>query len=110
MGAVQGSLFSPDFNLSVDIEAQPERLSADGGALLLRDLTDRLDLPTLAQRYLGDPAIPIASPIPSSSCCAPRCCCSLRAGGISTTPRSYATIRSSAWRSRPGAARDRFAP
>ena len=45
MGEVQGTLFSPDFNHSVVNEARPERLSSDAGALLIRDLTDRLGLP-----------------------------------------------------------------
>jgi hypothetical protein len=36
MGEVQGTLFSPDFNRSVVIEARPERLSSDVGALLIR--------------------------------------------------------------------------
>jgi len=58
MGEVQGTLFSPDFNRSVVIEARPERLSSDAGALLIRDLTDRLGLPGLADTYLDDPRDP----------------------------------------------------
>jgi hypothetical protein len=58
MGEVQGTLFSPDFNRSVEIEARPERLSADAGALLLRDLSDRLALPALVRRHLTDPRDP----------------------------------------------------
>lgn len=55
MGEVQGTLFSPDFNHSVLVEARPERLSGDAGALLLRDLTDRLALPALVRKHLSDP-------------------------------------------------------
>ena len=55
MGEGQGTLFSPDFNRSVLIEARPERLSGDAGALLLRDLTDRLALPALVRKHLSDP-------------------------------------------------------
>ena len=55
MGEVQGTLFSPDFNHSVVVEARPERLSSDAGALLIRDLTDRLGLPALAGELLDDP-------------------------------------------------------
>lgn len=58
MGEVQSTLFSPEFNRSVDIEARPERLSNDAGALLLRDLTDRLALPGLVRRHLHDPRDP----------------------------------------------------
>ena len=54
MGEVQGTLFSPDFNRSVVVEARPERLSSDAGALLMRDLTDRLGLPALAGEHLDD--------------------------------------------------------
>lgn len=58
MGEVQGTLFSLDFNRSVLVEARPERLSSDAGALLLRDLTDRLALPALVRRHLSDPRDP----------------------------------------------------
>jgi hypothetical protein len=58
MGEEQGTLFSLDFNRSVVIEARPERLSSDAGALLIRDLTDRLGLPELADTYLDDPRDP----------------------------------------------------
>jgi hypothetical protein len=54
MGELQGTLFSPDFNRSVVVEARPERLSSDAGALLIRDLTDRLGLPALAGKHLDD--------------------------------------------------------
>lgn len=55
MGEMQRTLFSPDFNRSVVVEARPERLSSDAGALLMRDLSDRLGLPALARRHLDDP-------------------------------------------------------
>jgi hypothetical protein len=58
MGEVQGTLFSLDFNRSVAIEARPDHLSADAGALLLRELTDRLALPALVRRHLYDPRDP----------------------------------------------------
>lgn len=53
MGEAQGTLFPAEFNRSVRIEARPERLSADAGALLMRDLTDRLGLPALVRRYIA---------------------------------------------------------
>jgi len=58
MGEIQSTLFSPDFNRSIEIEARPERLSADAGALLLRELMDRLGLPGLIRKYLKDPRDP----------------------------------------------------
>lgn len=58
MGEVQGTLFSAEFNQSIKIEARPERLSADAGALLMRDLMDRLGLPALVRAHLDDPRDP----------------------------------------------------
>jgi len=54
MGEAQGTLFPLDFNRAVRVEARPERLSADAGALLIRELTDRLGLPELVARHLDD--------------------------------------------------------
>jgi hypothetical protein len=54
MGEIQGTIFSPDFNRSIQIEARSERLSSDAGGVLLRDLTDRLGLPDLIRRHLQD--------------------------------------------------------
>jgi hypothetical protein len=58
MGEAQGTLFPLDFNRAVRIEARPERLSADAGALLIREMTDRLALPELVARHLTDPRDP----------------------------------------------------
>src|SRR5690606_4915470 len=54
MGESQCSLFSLEFNRSVHVEARPERLSTDAGALLLRELMDRLGFAGLVERHLGD--------------------------------------------------------
>jgi hypothetical protein len=54
MGESQCSLFQPDFNRSLRVEARGERLSADAGALLLRELLDRLGYPTLFSEHLRD--------------------------------------------------------
>ncbi len=54
MGESQCSLFQPDFNRSVRVEARPERLSADAGALLLRELLDRSRLSRLLEHELVD--------------------------------------------------------
>lgn len=59
MGEVQGTLFRPEFNRSIQVEARPERLSADTGALLLRELAQRLGLPGLFQEHLSDPRDPL---------------------------------------------------
>lgn len=58
MGDSQSTLFQPEFNGSIRVEARPERLSADGGALLLRELMDRLGYTTMFRRHLRDPRDP----------------------------------------------------
>ena len=58
MGESQCSLFSPDFNRSIRVEARPERLSTDAGALLMRDLMDRLGVNALVRTHLRDPRDP----------------------------------------------------
>lgn len=54
MGESQCSLFQPEFNKSIRIEARPQRLSSDGGALLLRELMERGGLTALLQEHLVD--------------------------------------------------------
>ena len=58
MGEVQGTLFPLECNRSVVIEARPERLTADGGVLLMRELSDRLGLARLVSEHLDDPREP----------------------------------------------------
>jgi len=58
MGESQATLFPAEFNRSVKVEARPERLSADAGALLMRELTDRMGLPDLVEAHLTDPRDP----------------------------------------------------
>lgn len=55
MGEVQGTLFGLEFNRSVRIEGRPERLTAEAGVLLMRELAGALDLPGLVARHLSDP-------------------------------------------------------
>lgn len=54
MGERQATLFSPEFNRRIEVEARPERLSADAGALVLRELMERLGLRGLLQTHLSD--------------------------------------------------------
>ncbi len=110
MGEVQGTLFSPDFNRSVVIEARPERLSSDARAFLIRDLTDRLGLPDLAGKHLGDRATPTGSAIRSSSSCVPGCSSWSTAGPTRTMSRCCAPIPSCASPSRRVKATGRFVP
>lgn len=58
MGEFQCSLFRPDFNRSIRVEARRDRLSSDAGVLLLRELMDRLAFPALFRRHLRDPRDP----------------------------------------------------
>lgn len=55
MGEEQGTLFSPDFNRSIQVEARADRLSSDAGVLLMRELMDRLGYPGLLVKHLRDP-------------------------------------------------------
>jgi len=55
VGARQSTLFTPDFNRSVQVEAREERLSADAGALLLREAFSRLGMDELFSASLVDP-------------------------------------------------------
>ena len=55
MGDSQATLFSLEYNRSIHIEARPERVSSDAGALLLRQLMDRLGYPRLFDQHLRDP-------------------------------------------------------
>lgn len=54
MGDSQGTLFPLEFNRSIRLETRPERVSGDSGALLLRDLMDRLGYARLFARHLCD--------------------------------------------------------
>lgn len=58
MGESQLKLFQPDFNRSIHVEARPERLSTDAGAVLLRELMRRSGLSKLLDEHLRDPRDP----------------------------------------------------
>lgn len=55
MGERQSTLFTPDFNRSIQVEAREDRLTADAGAVLLRELFTRLRLEELLASRLVDP-------------------------------------------------------
>ena len=55
---VQYPLPGVTFNRSIGIEARPERLSSDGGALLLREMGDKLGLSDWLASNLHDPRDP----------------------------------------------------
>ncbi|HEX7119811.1 MAG TPA: IS1380 family transposase [Longimicrobiales bacterium] len=54
MGESQYTLFQPEFNRSLRVEARPERLTSDAGALLLRELMDRSGLSGLLSEHVVD--------------------------------------------------------
>jgi hypothetical protein len=58
MGEVQGTLFPFRFNGSLRIRETSERMTGDGGAILLREIGERLGLWTLLERSLEDPRDP----------------------------------------------------
>jgi len=55
MGEAQSTLFRVEFNGSVEVEARPERLSADAGALVLREVYSGLGLDEFFGEKLEDP-------------------------------------------------------
>jgi hypothetical protein len=57
MGEEQGTLFSPEYNRAIRVEARPEKLTSDAGALLMREVMDRLGYSSLFARYLTDPRV-----------------------------------------------------
>ncbi len=58
MGESKLTLFQPEFNRSIHVEARPERLSSDAGAVLLRELMRRSGLSALLEEHLRDPRDP----------------------------------------------------
>lgn len=58
MGERQSTLFSPDFNRSIQVEAREERLTSNAGALLLREVFSRLGLEEFFAERLVDPRRP----------------------------------------------------
>src|SRR3989304_5561119 len=59
MGDSQLSIFQPEFNRSIQVEARPERLPAAAGALLLRQLMDATGLSALLVEHLVDARSPL---------------------------------------------------
>jgi len=49
------SLFSPQFNRSIQIEVRPEQISSDAGGLVLREVDERLGITPWLTRRLRDP-------------------------------------------------------
>lgn len=55
MGEAQSTLFRVDFNPSVGVEVRRERLSADAGVLILREVYSRLRMDAYFDEVLHDP-------------------------------------------------------
>ncbi|WP_420129812.1 IS1380 family transposase [Longimicrobium sp.] len=58
MGEEQGTLFSPEYNQAVRVEARPEKLTSDAGALLMREVMERLGYSELIGKHLTDLRVP----------------------------------------------------
>lgn len=58
MGEEQGTLFSPEYNQSIRVESRPEKLTLDAGALLMREVMERLGYSELIARHLTDSRVP----------------------------------------------------
>ncbi len=52
------TLFAPKFNHSLHVEARPERLTANSGAVILREILERLHLTDWLCKHLHDPRRP----------------------------------------------------
>ncbi|HEX6367852.1 MAG TPA: IS1380 family transposase [Longimicrobium sp.] len=57
MGEEQGTLFSPEYNRSIQVEARSEKLTSDAGALLMREVMERLGYSELFAQHLTDPRV-----------------------------------------------------
>ncbi len=55
MGERQPTLFSMDFNRTIKVEARPERLTAEAGVLLQREVIKRLDILDWMVQRIDDP-------------------------------------------------------
>ena len=55
MGEGQGWLFEPTFNRSVKVQASDDRITSDGGLLLLREADHRLGTTEWLAQRLADP-------------------------------------------------------
>jgi hypothetical protein len=58
MGESQATLFQPNFNRSVHVEARADRVTADAGALLIRELVERSGLRQQLEKALVDTRAP----------------------------------------------------
>jgi hypothetical protein len=58
VGEEQSTLFTPNFNRSIQVEARQERLTDNAGALLLREVFERLELEEFFAAGLVDPRRP----------------------------------------------------
>ena len=52
------TLFRPTFNRSIQVEARPERLTTDPGAVLLREIMERLGIVSWLAQRITDPRNP----------------------------------------------------
>ena len=58
MGEVNKLPFKPVFNSYISVEARPEWLTAESGAMLLREIDERLGVTRWLAEHLEDPRIP----------------------------------------------------
>lgn len=58
MGEAQGTLFEPEFNRSIKVEASEQRITSHAGAVLLRELDHQLGLVESLAEEIDDPRDP----------------------------------------------------
>ena len=103
-------IFSTTFNGSVQVEARADHLSADTGALVLREIMERTGIVDWMDERLLDPRNPLLITYRWPTCCGPACCCSARAGATRTTRTGCGTTRACGWPTTRAAARPRWSP
>jgi len=58
MGEAQGTLFEPEFNRAIKVEASEQRITSHAGAVLLRELDHQLGLVESLAQQIADPRDP----------------------------------------------------
>lgn len=91
------SLFTTAFNHSLSVEARPEHLSSDAGAVLLREILEHSGLVEHLTAKLTDPRDPRLITHRSPISCARASFSSAKVGATRTTPTPCVTILHCGW-------------
>ena len=89
----QEAVIRPTFNGAIRVEARPERLSADAGALMMREVMERTGLIDWIDGRFNDPRQSDQITHSVSELMRTRCCFWLRVGAAPTMRTTCARIR-----------------